>query len=69
MLQWASMALAELAHSSQGNLLSPVASEHSIEQLWHSEESPAGRAWAGLPLLWEPQHCALSPSHYAVFYI
>lgn len=45
----------ELAHSSQGNLLSPVASEHSAEQLRPGEESPAEHAGAGLPLLWEPQ--------------
>lgn len=45
----------KLAHSSQGNLFSPVACEHSTEQILPWRESPAEHPWGWAALLWETQ--------------
>lgn len=45
----------KLAHSSQGNLLSPAASEHSTEQILPRRGDPAEHPWGWAALLWETQ--------------
>lgn len=65
MPQWASTAPAELLPGWQASWPTVPKATCSVllhlstpqSSYCHGKESPAEHAWAGLPLLWEPQPC------------